>query len=236
MKKSVFISTTALTGVALATSIVSPALAWHPEGKIVKQVTNVTAGTAKSDANNASSAVAAKPGDILTYTITISNPAKPAEKQYNDLAFVVLKDSLPAGVELVKDPSIRTINENLGTIVPGKSVTKELTVKVTATKNGVIENKACFEGDSVVKDAPRKGCDTANVKVTVPPAPVAPVETPKTPQTPAPQPVEPAGKGAVEAPAELPKTGPASVLAAAGLATIAGYLGNLARLRFARGY
>ena len=232
MKKSTVLGLTAVTGVALATSIVSPAYAWNPEGKITKYVTNVTAGTAKSDANSASAAIAAKPGDTLVYTIVISNPAKDADNNHNDLAYVVLKDTLPTGVELVGDASKRSINENLGTILPGKSVTKEYSVTVTATKDGVIENKACFTGDSEVKDSPKSGCDTANVKVTVPPAPVTPPATPVTPVTP------PAGKGAepapVAAPAELPKTGPASAIAIFGLTAVAGYAANMLRLRLNR--
>jgi uncharacterized repeat protein (TIGR01451 family) len=219
---------TAVIGTALAVSITSPALAWHPQGKIVKEVTNVTAGTAKSDANTAAQAVAAKPGDILTYTITLSNPAPAAPKQYNDLAFIKLKDVLPEGVELVKDPSLRTINEDVATIVPGKSVTKELTVKVTATKDMTIENKACFQGNSVVKDAPRSGCDTAVVKVTVPKTPVTPTEPGKGQETPTPAPTPVPD---TPAPAELPKTGAASALAIGGFATLTGYVGSLVRLR-----
>ncbi len=227
MNKLSTVITTTVTSVALATAVVSPAYAWHPEGTIVKQVQNVTAGTAMSDANTAATAVAAKPGDTLKYTITVSNPAAAAEKQYNDLAFVTLKDSLPTGVELTDNASKRQITEDLGTILPGKSVTKTYTVKVTATKDGVIENKACFDGNSVVKDAPRNGCDTANIKVTVPP--VTPPVTPPTTVTPEPE----AGKGAVEvaAPTELPKTGPANVILLGGIATIAGYTLNMLRLR-----
>lgn len=227
MKKSTMLASTAVIGTALAISVTSPALAWHPEGKIVKQVTNVTTGSAMSDANSATSAVVAKPGDILKYTITLTNTAKPAQKQFNDLAFITLKDTLPEGVELVKDPSMREIKEDLGTLVPGKSITKELTVKVTATKDGVIKNRACFDGNSVVKDAPRNGCDDAFVKVTVP---ITPTEVPKgggsepTP-TPAPAPV------ADTTPTELPKAGAASVLALGGFATLTGYVGNLVRLR-----
>lgn len=228
MNKISTVITTTVTGVAFAAAIVSPAYAWHPEGKIVKQVQNVTAGTAMSDANTAATAVAAKPGDTLKYTITINNPAAAASQNHNDLAFVTLKDNMPTGVELVDNASLRQINEDLGTILPGKSVTKTYTVKVTATKDGVIENKACFEGDSVVKDAPRNGCDTANIKVTVPP--VTPPVTPPATVTP------PAGKGAVEtpvvaAPTELPKTGPASIIMLGGIATIAGYALNMLRLR-----
>ena len=231
MNKVTKLASTAVIGTALAVSVTSPALAWHPQGKIVKEVTNVTAGTAKSDANTAAQAVAAKPGDILTYTITISNPAPAADKHYNDLAFVKVTDALPAGVELVKDPNTRNINEDLGTILPGKSVTKELTVKVTATKDMTIENKACFDGNSVVKDAPRNGCDTAVVKVTVPKTPVTPQEPGKGDETPTPTPTPVAD---TPAPAELPKTGPAGILMVATGAIVLGYLGNLARLRFTR--
>jgi uncharacterized repeat protein (TIGR01451 family) len=222
MKKSIKIASAAVLGTAMAVSLASPAYAWHPEGKIVKQVTNVTAGTAMSDANNSATAVAAKPGDTLKYTITISNPAAPEEKNLNDLAAIKLTDQLPQGVELVKDASMRTISESMSNLAPGKSVTKEITVKVTATKDMTIENKACFSGNSIVNDAPRNGCDSAFVKVTVPQTPVTPPVTPTTP-TPAPQ-----------APAQLPNTGAGSALVVAGAVAVAGYAANMLRLRFAR--
>jgi uncharacterized repeat protein (TIGR01451 family) len=236
MNKLSMIATTTVTGVALATAVVSPALAWHPQGAIVKQVQNVTAGTTMSDANTSGTAIAAKPGDTLTYKITVSNPAQAAEKNYNDLAFVKLTDTLPSGVELIGNANQRQINEDLGTILPGKSVTKTYTVKVTATNDGVIENKACFTGNSVVKDAPRNGCDTANVKVSTPPV-VTPPATVTPPVTPS---VTPAGKGSVTpapaaatvaAPTELPKTGPADVVAMVAAASVIGYALNVLRLK-----
>lgn len=216
MNKYTYVAATAVTAVALAASIVSPAYAWHPEGKIVKTVQNVTANSAQIDANTSATAVAAKPGDVLRYSITVSNPAKPAEKQYNDLAFTVMKDSLPAGVELVDNPSQRQITEDLGIIVPGNSVTKHYMVKVTASTAGVIENKACFDGNSVVKDAPRKGCDTANIVVSIPEV------VPPAPQVQA---------AVTEKPQTLPQTGAAGLIAFSGLAAAAGYAGNLLRLR-----
>jgi len=224
MNKLTFVAATGVTSVALAAAIVSPAFAWHPEGQIIKSVQNVTTGSALSDANNASSAVAAKPGDTLKYVIVVSNAAN--NDGENDMADTVLKDSLPTGVELVSNPSQRQITADLGTIKPGKSVTKEYLVKVTAQKDGVIENKACFTGDSEVKDNPQSGCDVANIKVTVPPVvtPPAPV-TPVTPVTP-PAPVTP------QQPAELPKTGPASVILLGLAATAAGYALNVLRLKF----
>jgi len=211
---------TAVTGVTLAAALVSPAFAWHPQGKIVKSVQNVTAGGALSDANTAATAVSAKPGDTLKYIIVVSNTGDEDKDGNNDMADTVMTDTLPAGVELVSNPSQRTITENIGTIQPGKSVTKEYAVKVTATKDSVILNKACFEGDSSVHDNKQQGCDDANITVKVPPVvtPPAPVTPPITPA-----PVTPAP--------ELPKTGPANIFMLGSVAVVAGYALNILRLK-----
>jgi LPXTG-motif cell wall-anchored protein/uncharacterized repeat protein (TIGR01451 family) len=192
-------------------SLAQVAYAWHPEGKITKQVQNLTTNSALVEADTDSAAVTAEPGHILRYVITIKNTAKPAEKQYNDLAFIKMTDTLPTGVELVSSPSQRVITEDFkGTVLtPGKSLTREYKVKVVSkTNKQVIENKACFEGDSVVKDNKQKGCDVANVKVKVP---VVPKEEPKEPVKPEPKvPVVPEEKPVTPAPAvpvELPQTG-----------------------------
>src|SRR5688572_14950171 len=109
MNKLTAVSSAAVLTVLVAGSISGTAYAWHPQGKIVKSVQNVTAAGAVSDANTNETAVTAKPGDILQYTITVSNPAKPADKHWNDLAFVATADTLPAGVELVDTPHVRTL-------------------------------------------------------------------------------------------------------------------------------
>ena len=99
-------------------------------------------------------------------------------------------------------------------------LTKTYQVKVTASTDGVIENKACFTGNSTANDNPQAGCDVADVKVTVPPAPVTPATpvTPDTPTTPAPTPV-------VEQPAVLPNTGMgANAFIAAGIASVLGFV------------
>lgn len=218
-------------GLGLVGLVAAPAFAWHPEGKIVKKVQNVTSKSELSDANDANSAIAAKPGDILNYVITVSN-AQTNDDGKNDMVNTVLKDTLPEGVELVSNASARDITENLGTLKPKQSVTKEYQVKVTATKDTVITNKACFTGNTAVNDNPQSGCDTAVVKVTVPKEegkpPVTPPttttpETPKTPETPA------APAQTTEA---LPQTGPATTIAFAVVATAAGYL--VALKRFAK--
>lgn len=211
--------------VGLVGIVAAPALAWHPEGKIIKKVQNVTSKSELSDANDANSAVAAKPGDILNYVITVSN-AQTNDDGKNDMVNTILKDTLPEGVELVSNAGARDITENLGTLKPKQSVTKEYQVKVTATKDTVITNKACFTGNTAVNDNPQSGCDTAVIKVTVPKEeekpPVTPPttttpETPKTPEAPA---------ATTEA---LPETGPASTIALALVAIVAGYVVALKR-------
>ena len=190
MKKAKLFASALFVSMLSVAVVATPALAWHPKGAIVKYVENQTTGSAMSDANDAATAVAAKPGDVLKYTIEIRNDGKPDDGTgYNDMAGVVLTDTLPDGVELVSDPSTKTITANLGTIKPGDKVVKEYLVKVTADKDGLIENKACFTGDSTVNDNPQQGCDIADVVVTVPveetPVTGTPIEETPVEETPA---------------------------------------------------
>jgi uncharacterized repeat protein (TIGR01451 family)/LPXTG-motif cell wall-anchored protein len=204
--------------VVTAAIVASPALAWHPKGVIVKYVQNVTTGTAQSDANDAAHAVAAKPGDILKYTIEVRNDGAADERGWNDMAKTTMTDTLPAGVELVSAAATRTITADLGTVQAGKKVVREYTVKVTASKDGIITNKACFTGETTNNETQnaQQGCDTAVVNVTVPQTPVTPQpETPATPVTPVPT-----------APQALPNTDSGLVAGAlAGVSTMgaAGY-------------
>lgn len=200
MKVTKLLVLASITGVMAAGVVTTPALAWHPKGVIKKYVQNQTAGTARSDANDDAAAVATKPGDVLKYVIEISNDG-PAGST-NEMHFTKLTDNLPAGVELVTEPAKRQIVEDLGVIKPGEKKTKEYLVKVTSTKDkDLIDNKACFTGDSEVHDNAQQGCDNAKVKVSVPPKP----EEPK-PEPPKPEPTTPA-------PQTLPVTGPSAVLA-----------------------
>ncbi len=212
MKNFKMLIATSVTGVALASVIAVPAYAWHPQVKITKYVQNQTAGGSMVDANDAASAVSAKPGDTIKYTMVIENPANAADKEYNDLHSTKMTDKLPAGVAFANDASNREITENIGVLKPGQKVTKEYTLRVTSTKDGdVILNEACVSGNSKVGDAPRDDCDTAVIKVSVPPVvPEPPVEAPKV----------------------LPVTGSANIVAVTGGVTILGYLGNLLRLKF----
>jgi len=223
MKKVPLLATASLTTL-LAVAMSAPAYAWHPAGTIIKTVQNQTAGGAAADANDASTAVSAAPGDTLVYSITVSNKGEAAANGNNDMAATQLTDTLPAGIELVSNSTQRTITEDFGTITPGKSVTKTYSVKVTSTTDGdVITNKACFEGNSTIGDSKQSGCDTAVVKVKVPATPTTPTtpSAPSTPETP-------------ETPVEsLPDTGSTGltatlvVLSGAGL----GYALNMLRLR-----
>ncbi|HSX16019.1 MAG TPA: hypothetical protein VLF40_04470 [Candidatus Saccharimonadales bacterium] len=208
MKKLSTAITTGIVSVLAAGLVAAPAYAWHPKGKIVKEVQNETVSGAKSDANDISTAVSTSPNDVIMYTVTVSNVGTPADNGDDDMAGVVLTDTLPAGVELVSDPSVRTITEQLGTIKPGEKVVKTYELKVTSHQDGdQITNKACFTGDSIVNDNPQSGCDVAIIVVK---------NTPKTPTPP-----------------ELPNTGSTGVTAAAValVAAAAGYAVNSLRLK-----
>lgn len=204
------------TSVVIAGAVSTPALAWHPDGKIKKYVRNITTNSVLADADLDSDAVAAKPGDILEYVIEIRNDG--AQGQTNEMHFTKMTDELPAGVELVSDSSKRTLSEEFGdkgVIKPGEKDTKSYRVKVTSNKNeDLITNKACFTGDSEVKDNPQNGCDEAKVKVAVP----------KTPEQPKPEQPKPEQK-----PEVLPITGASAVLApfAALGSGVAAYAGRL---------
>lgn len=211
MKTTKLILTAAIVSTVALATLTSTAFAWHPRGVIIKKVQNTTMGSALSDANTAATAVSAKPGDILRYVIEVRNDGNAASNGYNDMAKTVMTDTLPAGIELVANPSQRQITENIGLLKPGEKAVKEYAVRVTATQNGTIVNTACFTGDSTANDNPQDGCEPAVVKVTVPPVvpPVVP-EPPVIPPTPTPP--------VTETPIELPHTGPmesifASVLA-----------------------
>lgn len=236
MGKTKALAFSVAASVVMVGSIAAPtAFAWHPEGKIVKKVQNVTTKGELVDANDEKSAATAAPGDILTYVITVSN-AQTNDDGKNDMTNTVLSDTLPEGVELVSNASQRIITENLGTIKPKQSVTKQYQVKVTATTDGkIITNKACFTGNTAVNDNPQNGCEVAVVKVNnpTPEQPKPPVTPPATttPTTPV-APIVPVDQSVVSAKSDesLPQTGPASTIAIAVAAIVAGYIFSMKRL------
>lgn len=226
MKRVRIIAQASLVGLVMAGVSAAPAYAWHPQGKIVKTVQNQTTGGAVSDANDVAAGITAKPGDTLLYSVTVSNEGAADSRGWNDMAKTVMTDELPAGVELVSNPSTRKLSEDLGTIKPGQKVTKQYAVKVVSDTDGdVITNKACFTGNSTANDNPQSGCDNAVVKVQVPATPT-PTPTPVPTPTPTPTPT-------VTPPATLPNTGMSAVVAplAALVAAVAGYLLNALRLK-----
>lgn len=177
MSKTTYLAATG-AALVLATSFATTALAWHPEGKITKEVQNVTLNSAYADANDANTAVVARPGDVLRYRMTVVNPAPAADRQYNDLTKIKVTDTLPAGVSVASGSKDKDFGSTV--VVPQatksngtKSVSYEFTVKVadSVADKTVICNTATFNGNSVNNDAPRSGSDKACVKVTVPPAP-----------------------------------------------------------------
>lgn len=228
MKRSMkLLATASVTGVIIAGSLSGTALAWHSKGVIKKYVQNQTAGGQMADADTAATAVNTKPGDTLKYTIVIENQGAADSRGYNDMYYTKMTDTLPAGVELVSTPTQRTISEDIGVVKAGQKVTKEYLVKVTSAKDGdVIENKACFTGDSQVKDNKQGDCNTAVVKVSVPKQDTPPTTTTTTTTTPTPSQPQ-----ILAAATELPNTGAGSIAIPAGLAVGLGYAGNLLRLK-----
>jgi uncharacterized repeat protein (TIGR01451 family) len=203
MKMNQFILGTSITTLIVAATVTYSAFAWHPSGKIIKEVQNVTTGSALSDADSSATAVAAKPGDTLKYVISVSNNGTPDSSGNNDMAKTVMTDTLPSGIALISNSAQTQITENMGTIKPGQTVTKEYLVKVTASTDGAITNTACFTGNSTANDNPQKGCNPAVINVTVPVVvPPITVVTPTPPETPVAPEVTPV---------ELPHTGPAEI-------------------------
>lgn len=211
------------SAIIIAGILINPVLAAAPRGTIKKSVQNQTTNSERSDADNQGNALEVRPGDILKFTIEIRNEGD------RDMQNTRLSDTLPAGLELVSNPSARQITEDIGTIQPGKTETKTYLVKVTSNKDGdVIENKACFTGSGETEDDAQDGCNSAFIKIVTekpqPPAQGAPQEPGKQ---------EP-GKAAPEAPApsrekNLPNAGPSTVATA--LITLGasafGYIGRL---------
>jgi len=233
MKSSItLIAASSVTGIIMAGALVSPAFAWDPKGTIVKSVQNQTANGQMSDANDEQNAVTAKPGDLLKYSIVIANDGDADNKGMNDMAKTTVTDTLPAGVELVINPAMRTITEDLGTVKPGQKVTKEYVVKVTADADGtVLSNKACFTGNSTANDNPQQGCDVAVVKVTNPKT-----ETPTTPTTPetpttTTTTTTPTTPQVLATSTALPNTGAGDMLVPAGAVAGIGYAANMLRLK-----
>lgn len=210
-----------ISGALLVATLVlgtQTAYAWHPVGVISKTVQNVTAKGEAVEADSAATAVEVKTGDVLKYTITVRNDGQQSRRDYNDLAFIKVTDELPAGVELVTDPELRTISYEVDNLKPGESSSKSYEVKVTSTTNSdVLTNQACFVGDSTVKDNKQEGCDDAVVKLNIP-------QTSSTSVT-----VTPPVVKAVTT--TLPKTGMNNVFIVGVLAGILAYAGSLFKSR-----
>jgi uncharacterized repeat protein (TIGR01451 family) len=218
MKVTSILASTSITGVVTAALVVSPALAWHPKGVIVKSVEDQTTNSSVVTNNDTTTALTVNTGDTLQYVVKVSNDGAPANNGDDDMAHTVMTDTLPAGVELVSNPSQREFTVDMGTIKPGDSDSETYTVKVTDTTDGdVITNEACFTGNSIVNDNPQHGCSSVVVKVHVPPSPT-PTPTPQTPTT----------------PTSLPNTGAGNVILLAAIITALGYTGYLLRLKLKR--
>jgi hypothetical protein len=212
------------------------AAAQDPKVSIKLAVQNQTTNSELSPADNKDSALVAKPGDILKYVVTITNESEESQDNKNDFVSAKVISALPASIELVSNVDTREINEDLGTIKPGKTATKQFVVRVAAKDAGSIESKACFTGRYDAQNKPQSDCESAFVAVSVPAA-----EKPATPAPTTPAPVnneaeakptetpEPAASGK----GDLPTTGPSDLiapLAALGTGGLA-YTGRLIALK-----
>ncbi len=217
MKSAKILAQSGIVGLGLATLIVAPVFACHPNGVINKTVEDVTTSSGLQHANSNTSALVVNSGDTLQYVVTVSNTGAAASNGDDDMLNTVLTDTLPSGVSLVSDPSETTITASLDTIKPGQKVTETYEVKVTSDQDGAyLTNKACFVGKSGDNNVnPQSGCDIAIVKVHVPPTPT-PIPTPTPTPTPIPTPIP-----TPSAPTSLPNTGPGDVIGLAAVVTIA---------------
>ncbi len=75
MSKRTKLTSASLLTIIVAGSVVSPVSAWHPRGVIIKSVRDLTTQSADFDANTPGTSLGAKSGDILEYTIQVSNSA-----------------------------------------------------------------------------------------------------------------------------------------------------------------
>ena len=138
----------------------------------------------------------ANPGDVVSYTTTITNPSMrdPSDPLFGtpvDAATnLVAADKLPSGLDFVGftanpggacsyDAPTRTISCTVGTLAPDATFSYAYQARVDATAQGSASapliNTACYQANS--EDQPTvlyTGCDEASV--VVPPAPPSPAD------------------------------------------------------------
>jgi uncharacterized repeat protein (TIGR01451 family) len=127
----------------------------------------------------------ANPGDLLTYTVTVANPQRPAGQTPTDPATnVVVADPIPSGLDFVDfasgppqctydKPGVRIVC-NVGTLQPDATFTYSFHARVAGAAQGsspaTLTNSACFSANSEDQpDIAFTGC--GNADVTVPPLP-----------------------------------------------------------------
>lgn len=230
MKKQLsLVTTTSLTSIVIAGSVVAPAFAWHPQAEITKSVQDVTSNSqpvsamaavninSKTASKTAAQVITVAPGDNLKYVVVVNNPAPAAKNKYDDLANAMMVDTLPSGVQQINSTALQA---SIADLAPGQSKTYEYDVKVTDQTDGdTLTNKACVTGSSANGDVTGlEACASVTVKVKVPQQPT-PTPTP----TPTPAPTQPT---------QLPNTGAGSyIFPAAGITAVLGYVGYLLRMK-----
>ncbi len=147
-----------------------------PFGQIYKRVTDVTTDpTHNYAADTNATAITVNPGDTVKYQVRIDNNG------YGDMTNTVMTDTLPTGVALSNGGDGHLV-ANFGTVKASSAVEADITVKVTKTTEGYIDNEACFTASNG-----QSGCDHAVIHV-VPKATPTPTATPTPSMTPTPTP------------------------------------------------
>lgn len=173
----------------------------RPEGKIAKEVIADNGEFIGADARIV--AVTRKPGETFQYRILVEN------KGNAPLTNVVVRDTLPAGIELVSDPARREIEHPMADIPAGAARVLNLTVRVTSQKDDeYINNIACFSAAGGQKD-----CNNAYIRTDVPPAAAPAAVTPPVPE-------QPSASPAVVQPVRLPEAGSGVLAAVAGMGAL----------------
>jgi uncharacterized repeat protein (TIGR01451 family) len=106
--------------------------------------------------------IVAKPDDILKYVVKIDNPS------HNQVMLATrLTDQLPSGLIVYsRKSSANSIDEAVGIIKPGHTVTKSYFIKITSSKNGnVLLNQVCFSATSQEKSNSLDSCDNIYTKI-----------------------------------------------------------------------
>lgn len=133
------------------------AYAQNPSGVITMTIQDLTTGSTITQSTSYVFAPVVNTGDELQYQVLLSNQgSSPGNDQ---MVNTVVTNQLPAGLSLVSEDNL-----NVGTLDASQQAYLNIFVTVTATSAGLIQNQACFTGNSITGSSPQSGCATSFVK------------------------------------------------------------------------